>query len=101
MDNKKIVSIFKALSDERRIKIVKLLNNGELCACNLLEKLDMGQSGLSYHMKILVDSNLVKCRNEGKWSHYSLNIEGKEEAKKILDSLFIETGSISLCGCKK
>ncbi len=99
MDNNNISLIFKALSDERRIKIIKYLQNGEMCACNLLEKLDMGQSGLSYHMKILVNTGLVNCRNEGKWSHYSLNIQGKEELKKILDSLFDIKKIECLCGC--
>ncbi|MGD1817852.1 MAG: ArsR/SmtB family transcription factor [Pleomorphochaeta sp.] len=101
MDNKEIANIFKALSDERRIKILNLLQDGELCACNLLERLDMVQSGLSYHMKILVESNLVVCRNEGKWSHYSLNMEGKESVKKILDSLFINNNTEIKCNCKK
>lgn len=100
MKEEKVVNIFKALCDIRRVKIIKLLKNGELCACNLLEKLDMGQSGLSYHMKILVDSSLVNCRVEGKWSHYSLSDEGAEAAKKVIDSLFENSSnSNTLCRC--
>lgn len=101
MKDEDTVKIFKALSDLRRVKIIRLLQKGELCACNLLENLDMGQSGLSYHMRILVDSNLVKCRVDGKWSHYSLSIDGKETAKNILDSLIIESSSEIKCNCIK
>lgn len=101
MKDEAIVKIFKALSDKRRINIIKILQNGELCACNLLEKLDMGQSGLSYHMKILVDSGLVSCRTEGKWSHYRLSEEGKEAAKEVLDSLFLVNCNEIGCSCKK
>jgi ArsR family transcriptional regulator len=101
MEDKEVVKIFKALCDIKRVKIIRLLQHGELCACNLLEKLDMVQSGLSYHMKILIDSNLVKCRVEGKWSHYSLSLEGREVAKEVLDSLIIVPDSSSSCSCSK
>ena len=60
----------------------------------------MGQSGLSYHMKILVDSSLVNFRVEGKWSHYSLSDEGAEAAKKVIDNLFDHSSnSNTLCSC--
>lgn len=101
MDNNEIVKIFKALCDTKRIEIIKLLQKGELCACNLQEKLDIGQSGLSYHMKILVESNLVTSRIEGKWSHYSLNLEGKNDAKQVLESLIFNDNSKIVCDCKK
>jgi ArsR family transcriptional regulator len=45
---------------------LELLRSGEKCACVLLEQLDLGQSGLSYHMKILVESGVVESRQEGK-----------------------------------
>jgi len=59
---------FRALSDRTRLEILSLLNDGEKCACKLLEKLSISQPTLSHHMKILCDSGLVKSRNEGKWS---------------------------------
>lgn len=67
---------FKALCDSNRLYILDILKAGEHCACKLLELLNVGQSTLSHHMKILVDANIVKARKEGKWSHYSLNDEG-------------------------
>mgnify|MGYP001207896669 FL=1 len=69
--------IFKALCDEKRLMILELLQSGEKCACVLIDKMDMGQSGLSYHMKILCESGIVTSRQEGKWTHYSLSKSGK------------------------
>jgi len=46
--------------------------NGEECACVLLERVSVSQSTLSHHMKILVDSGAVSARKEGKWTYYSI-----------------------------
>ena len=63
----------KALSDPNRLVIIEFLNNGERCACKILEQLKISQPTLSHHMKILCRSGLVVPRKEGKWTHYSLN----------------------------
>ncbi len=70
---KELLSIFKALSDETRLRIVKLLENGELCVCHIVAAVNMSQSKISFHLKVLKDSGLVKDRREGKWMHYRLN----------------------------
>lgn len=87
IDEKKTALIFKALCDENRVKILKLLRNGEKCACKLLEELNITQPTLSHHMKILCDSEIVVGRKEGKWMHYSLSVNGVEKAKRILNEL--------------
>ncbi|MDY0257393.1 MULTISPECIES: metalloregulator ArsR/SmtB family transcription factor [Gudongella] len=79
--------IFKALGDPRRIMILEMLQNGELCACMILERFDMAQSTLSHHMKLLQESGFVKGRSEGKWVHYSLDPEGFRVAMKIITGL--------------
>ena len=53
--------IFKALCDEKRLSILELLKGGEKCACVLMEELNIAQSALSYHMKILCE-----CGNSNK-----------------------------------
>lgn len=68
--------IFKALCDPKRLAILEQLRSGEKCACVLQEPLDLTQSELSYHMKILCDSGLVTSRQEGKWTHYRLSASG-------------------------
>jgi ArsR family transcriptional regulator len=79
--------IFKAFCDEKRLKILELLRGGEKCACILLEQLDLGQSGLSYHMKILVESGIVESRQEGKWTHYKISEKGSAYAAILLKEL--------------
>lgn len=76
--------VFKALCDPKRLAILEQLRSGEKCACVLQEPLDLTQSGLSYHMKILCDSGLVISRQEGKWTHYSLSEEGRDRAVRLL-----------------
>lgn len=66
--------IFKALCDEKRLSILELLKGGEKCACVLMEELNIAQSALSYHMKILCESGIVTSRQEGKWTHYTLSL---------------------------
>lgn len=70
---KDLLSVFKALSDETRLRIVKLLENGELCVCHIVAAVDMSQPRISFHLKTLKDAGLVQDRREGKWMHYRLN----------------------------
>ena len=79
--------IFKALCDPKRLAILEQLRSGEKCACVLLEPMDLTQSGLSYHMKILCDSGLVESRQEGKWMHYRLSQAGRKRAVELLLAL--------------
>ncbi len=84
MEERKTALIFRAFCDENRIRILKLLRNGEKCACKLLEELNITQPTLSHHMKILCDSGVVAGRKEGKWMHYSISPEGSAAALKCL-----------------
>ena len=87
LDEKRIPSIFKALCDENRVRILKYLTGGQKCACKLLEDLNIAQSTLSHHMKILTDSGLVMGRKEGKWIHYSISKVGIDIAIGYLEAL--------------
>jgi len=71
MDN--LVLIFKALSDETRLRILKLLEHGELCVCDIVAALDMIQPKVSFHLGVLQEAGLVKSRKQGKWIHYSID----------------------------
>lgn len=79
--------IFKALCDEKRLSILELLKGGEKCACVLMEELNIAQSALSYHMKILCESGIVTSRQESKWTHYTISKSGREYAIKRLTEL--------------
>lgn len=87
MNDHQIIGMFKALCDENRIRIIRLLQQGEKCACRLLDEMKISQPTLSHHMKILCDSGLVVCRKEGKWMHYSISAQGAKTAVSILTEL--------------
>jgi len=69
----KLALYFKALSDETRLRILKLLEVGELCVCDITAALDMTQPNVSFHLGILKESGLIKDRKQGRWSYYDLD----------------------------
>ena len=75
MEYNKYANIFKALSDETRLKIIDMLSDEQLCACKILECFEITQPTLSYHMKILTDCGLVKGEKKGSWMFYSVDTE--------------------------
>ena len=79
--------VFKAFCDENRLRIVELLQVEDLCACVLMQKLGMKQSALSYHMKVLVESGVVRGTPVGKWTHYHLSEAGCQTARALLEAL--------------
>jgi ArsR family transcriptional regulator, arsenate/arsenite/antimonite-responsive transcriptional repressor len=70
---KDLISIFKALSDETRLRILKLLEGGELCVCDVVAALDMIQPQVSFHLRVLKKAALLKGRKQGKWMHYKID----------------------------
>lgn len=93
--------VFKALCDPKRLAILEQLRSGEKCACVLQEPMDLTQSGLSYHMKILCDSGIVTSRQDGKWTHYRLSASGGARALERLQSILTpdtqQDGTCSSC----
>ena len=80
--NKKFIvqaRMFKAMSDENRLKILELLRKRDYNASELLEQMDFGQSTLSHHMGILQNAGVVQSRKNGKWIYYSLNRKAYEQ----------------------
>jgi ArsR family transcriptional regulator len=73
LSNDDCVYIFKALADGTRLRIIEMLAGGELCACRILEKFDITQPTLSYHMRILTESGIVTGVRDGAWMRYSIN----------------------------
>ena len=68
-----LADIFKALSDVTRLRIIKLLEQGELCVCDIVAALDMVQPKVSFHLGALKEAGLIQDRRQGKWTHYSLS----------------------------
>ena len=91
MNEIEVALICRALGDSNRLKIVRMLSDGEKCACKLLETFEITQPTLSHHMKILCDCGLVNTQKVGKWSHYSLSCETLTAFKSFI-------GGLSCCG---
>ena len=87
MNTADVAVICKALGDNNRLQIVNMLSEGEKCGCKLLEAFDITQPTLSHHMKILCDCGLVNDRKEGKWHHYSINVEGWKKLNEFISSI--------------
>ncbi|MDX8362600.1 MULTISPECIES: metalloregulator ArsR/SmtB family transcription factor [Bacillaceae] len=67
---------FKALADKKRLQIMNILTQkGGMCVCDLAPLVNMTQSKLSYHLKILYDANILTRETRGTWSYYELNME--------------------------
>ncbi|MFZ5946206.1 MAG: ArsR/SmtB family transcription factor [Bacillota bacterium] len=93
----KKVEIFKALADQNRLLIIDMLSCGELCACEIMEKLSLTQPTISHHMGILQKANLVFSRKDGKWVRYSLNTAAFNDISSFIGLLSSDKEN---CICK-
>ncbi|MHB1342323.1 MAG: ArsR/SmtB family transcription factor [Coriobacteriia bacterium] len=66
------IDVLKALADENRLAIVRMLSDGEHCVCDLASGLDLSDALVSHHLKRLRDAGLVRTRRVGTWLHCSL-----------------------------
>lgn len=70
------LKIFKALSDKKRLRIMQILSTEKLTSKELLDRLDITQSDLLHHLKILGEACLVDSQREGKQIYYMVSQEG-------------------------
>lgn len=68
-----IVQLFKALSDETRIRILNLLKNGELCVCDIEKILNIQQSNASRHLNKLKWAGIIVSEKKSQWVYYRFN----------------------------
>jgi ArsR family transcriptional regulator, arsenate/arsenite/antimonite-responsive transcriptional repressor len=68
-----LIEIFKTLSDETRLRILKLLEHGELCVCGIVAALDMIQPKVSFHLGVLKEGKFITDRRQGKWIYYRID----------------------------
>jgi ArsR family transcriptional regulator len=81
----RLVTIFHALSDATRLRIIACLKDGEQCVCDLTDAFQTGQSRLSFHLKVLKEAGLVTDRPEGRWIYYALDQETLDELQDLMD----------------
>ena len=80
-------SLFKALGDPQRVRIVNLLANSHepVCACEITPHLGLSQPTVSFHLKKLVSSGLLDRAQRGTWAYYSINPDAMETLKRVVD----------------
>lgn len=74
--------LLKALTNETRLSILRLLSMREMCVCELTVALDLTQPTASHHLNILQNAGLVNDRKEGKWVFYSI------DKREVIENLF-------------
>lgn len=80
--------IFKALSDINRLRILKALQSRTLCVCEIKELLNLANSTVSQHLKILKDTGFIAEEKDGKWVNYSITPQPNDQRiSSILSSL--------------
>ena len=67
------IKVMKAVSDSNRVKIVKMLQHGELCVCEIQEALRVSQPAVSKHLKILQEAGFLNSRKDKLWVYYRLD----------------------------
>lgn len=82
-------AVFKALSDETRLRIVRTMADSrrELCECNIVPLFGLSQSTISYHLKVLREAGIVESEKRGLWAYYRVNPRAVMGAVKTLAEL--------------
>src|SRR5574341_1271840 len=96
----KLSALFKALSDETRLRIVRLLKDGELCVCDIVAALGMVQPKVSFHLNVLKEAGFITDCREGRWIHYRLN-ESELLRRYLLLSIFDRMPEAAVAGDRK
>jgi ArsR family transcriptional regulator, arsenate/arsenite/antimonite-responsive transcriptional repressor len=85
-----LVEIFKALSEESRLRILSLLMEREMCVCEIEFCLDMSQSNASRHLTVLKQCGILDYCKKAQWAYYRMNETFKKENKELWDYLKVE-----------
>jgi ArsR family transcriptional regulator, arsenate/arsenite/antimonite-responsive transcriptional repressor len=80
-------TLFRALSDPARVKIVNLLARSDqpVCVCELVPAVELSQPTVSHHLKKLTESGLLEREERGKWAFYSLSGEAFDSLASLVD----------------
>lgn len=85
-----LVTLFQALGDPTRLRLLNLLAAGEICVCYFIDVLDDPQPKISRHLAYLRRAGLASARRDGKWMHYSLARPTSPAAARVLDATLEE-----------
>jgi ArsR family transcriptional regulator len=83
--SEELESIFAALADRTRLRLLNLMSGGEVCVCFFVEVLDAPQPRISRHLAFLRKAGLVRARRDAKWMHYSISKPGHPTARRVFE----------------
>ena len=81
-----LVTLFAALADPTRLRLLNLMDGREVCVCYFVEILKQGQPKISRHLAYLRKAGIVEARRDGKWMHYRIERPDDARALSILDA---------------
>lgn len=96
-----MVEILKALSDENRMRIVNILLPGELCVCEIEYLLNMTQTNVSRHLKILKTAGIIERNKQAQWIHYHISESFKEKNPDLVRYIQDNMDNIPACRADK
>ncbi len=85
-----LANLVKSMADETRLAILTMLQDGEMCVCEIMEALPVSQPAVSHHLRILRQAGLIADRRQGKWIFYSLDPDAVESAASLLDRMLFQ-----------
>ncbi|MCB0311100.1 MAG: winged helix-turn-helix transcriptional regulator, partial [Bdellovibrionales bacterium] len=85
-----LLETYRSLADESRLRLLAVLNRGQFNVGELTTILQLSQSTISHHLKILQQVGLVKSKREGTWSYYGLNFEESSAPSQLVLKNFLE-----------
>jgi ArsR family transcriptional regulator len=94
---KKLASIYKALGDETRLEIIKMLCGKELCVCDIIDACDKSQPAISHHLKILKQAGLLDDRRDGKCEFYRINYDNLRFIHAFMNDVMLHENEAVRC----
>jgi ArsR family transcriptional regulator len=94
------VARFKALADETRFGILRLIaaQDGPVCACDIVDRFDVSQPTIAHHMKVLERAGLITVSRRGVWAYYAVDPHGMEALQTVLSTLTPERRLATVVG---
>lgn len=91
-----LIKKFKALGDETRFKIFLLLSENRVCAKGLAKKLNISESAVSQHIKVLKEAGLLKGEKVGYYTHYHVQKQVLKELESIIAAMISDTTELDI-----
>ena len=107
MTDKAMSKVFKALGDETRLEIVRMLAGKERCVCAFLNSFPMTQPAISNHLRVLREAGVVLDARDGRWIFYRLNPEAFQAIEMVCQIALLRKEFVRIdpltepCACPK